>query len=142
MPSARETLSGSIVPVVVVDDAATAPELVSALADGGIDTVELTLRTAAGLDAIRAVAGSGSLIGAGTVLTVRQVDEVADAPDQLEPAMTRFGQRRHLVGDECLDRGLGILVRGEHRDEQPIVWLRHVRVGWSRGGLGRRGLRR
>jgi 2-dehydro-3-deoxyphosphogluconate aldolase/(4S)-4-hydroxy-2-oxoglutarate aldolase len=79
MPSARETLSGSIVPVVVVDDAATAPELVAALAEGGITTVELTLRTAAGIDAIRAVAGSSSYIGAGTVLTARQVDEVADA---------------------------------------------------------------
>lgn len=79
MPSARETLSGSIVPVVVIDDAATAPDLVAALAEGGIHTVELTLRTPAGLDAIRAVADSSSLIGAGTVLTVRQVEEVADA---------------------------------------------------------------
>lgn len=79
MPSARETLSGSIVPVVVLDDAGVAPDLVAALAAGGIDTVELTLRTPAGLDAIRSVAGSSSVIGAGTVLTVRQVEEVADA---------------------------------------------------------------
>ncbi|MGX5679764.1 bifunctional 4-hydroxy-2-oxoglutarate aldolase/2-dehydro-3-deoxy-phosphogluconate aldolase [Schumannella luteola] len=79
MPSARETLSGSIVPVVVLDDAALAPDLVAALAQGGIDTVELTLRTPAGLEAIRSVADSSSFIGAGTVLTVRQVEEIADA---------------------------------------------------------------
>lgn len=79
MASLREKLSGAIVPVVVIDSAAIAVDLVGALAAGGITTVEITLRTPAGLEAIRATSGGGSTIGAGTVLTPQQVDECADA---------------------------------------------------------------
>lgn len=79
MASLRENLSGAIVPVVVIDSAAIAVDLVGALAAGGITTVEITLRTPAGLEAIRATSGLGSTIGAGTVLTPQQVDECADA---------------------------------------------------------------
>lgn len=79
MASLRENLSGAIVPVVVIDSAAIAADLVGALAAGGITTVEITLRTPAGLEAIRATSGGGSTIGAGTVLTPQQVDECADA---------------------------------------------------------------
>jgi len=69
-----------IVPVVVLDDAAFAPDLADALAAGGIPCAEITLRTPAALDAIRAIAGrSGFAVGAGTVTTARQVDEAVDA---------------------------------------------------------------
>ncbi len=69
-----------IVPVVVIDDAGQAPDLVAALAAGGIHSAELTLRTPAGLAALAAVAGTaGFTIGAGTVLTPEQVDACADA---------------------------------------------------------------
>ncbi|HWR85693.1 MAG TPA: keto-deoxy-phosphogluconate aldolase, partial [Rhodoglobus sp.] len=62
-------LSGQrIVPVVVIDDAAAAPDLAGALAAGGIGCAEITLRTPAGVDAIRAAARvPGFLVGAGTV---------------------------------------------------------------------------
>ncbi len=74
-------LNGSrVVPVVVLDDAAFAPDLADALAAGGIPCAEITLRTPAALDAIRAIAGrSGFAVGAGTVTTARQVDEAVDA---------------------------------------------------------------
>ncbi len=79
MASLRENMVGAIVPVVVIDSAAIAVDLVGALAAGGINTVEITLRTPAGLEAIRATSALGSTIGAGTVLTPQQVDECADA---------------------------------------------------------------
>ena len=51
-------LNGSrIVPVVVLDDAAFAPDLADALTVGGIPCAEITLRTPAAIDAIRAVSG-------------------------------------------------------------------------------------
>lgn len=72
-----------IVPVVVIDDARAAPDLADALAAGGIRCAEITLRTPAGVDAIRAVAGrSDFVVGAGTVLTAEQVDAAADAGAQ------------------------------------------------------------
>ncbi|HYD89823.1 MAG TPA: bifunctional 4-hydroxy-2-oxoglutarate aldolase/2-dehydro-3-deoxy-phosphogluconate aldolase [Vitreimonas sp.] len=69
-----------VMPVVVIDDAAQAVPLARALLAGGIRTIEITLRTPAALDAIRAVAREASemVIGAGTVLT----------PDDLETAFT------------------------------------------------------
>lgn len=72
-----------IVPVVVIDDADRAPDLADALTAGGIRCAEITLRTPAGLDAIRATAGrSDFVVGAGTVLTTDQVDAAADAGAQ------------------------------------------------------------
>ena len=70
-----------IVPVVVIDDAARAPELVAALGAGGIGCAEITLRTDDGLAAIAAAASAAPefLVGAGTVLTVEQVDRSVDA---------------------------------------------------------------
>jgi len=68
-----------VLPVVVLDDAADAPDLARALADGGVDAVEITLRTPAGLAAIEAVAGAGLLVGSGTVLDAARVHATVDA---------------------------------------------------------------
>ncbi len=69
-----------VVPVVVLDDPADAQPLGEALLAGGIDIVEITLRTPAGLDAIRRLAGMQGLhVGAGSVLVAEQVDQVVDA---------------------------------------------------------------
>jgi 2-dehydro-3-deoxyphosphogluconate aldolase/(4S)-4-hydroxy-2-oxoglutarate aldolase len=62
-----------VVPVVAIDDAADAVPLAQALVDGGLPCAEITFRTAAAEDAIRAVAKAnlpGMLIGAGTVLDI------------------------------------------------------------------------
>ena len=45
-----------LVPVVVLDDAAHADALAQALVDGGLPVAEVTFRTAAAADAIRAIA--------------------------------------------------------------------------------------
>ncbi|MGM1077065.1 bifunctional 4-hydroxy-2-oxoglutarate aldolase/2-dehydro-3-deoxy-phosphogluconate aldolase [Streptomyces sp. H28] len=70
-----------VVPVVVVEDAADAVPLARALVAGGLPAVEVTLRTPAALDAIRAIAAevSGAVVGAGTVLTPEQVDDAVGA---------------------------------------------------------------
>jgi 2-dehydro-3-deoxyphosphogluconate aldolase/(4S)-4-hydroxy-2-oxoglutarate aldolase len=73
-----------VVPVVVVDDLATAVPLARALVAGGLPVIELTLRTPVALDAIRAIAGEvpDILVGAGTVLTPGQAKQAHDAGAQ------------------------------------------------------------
>lgn len=63
-----------IIPVVAIEDAADAPQLGRALLDGGLACAEITFRTAAAAEAIRAMATEcpDILVGAGTVLTVEQ----------------------------------------------------------------------
>lgn len=60
-----------VIPVVVIDDAADAVPLARALLAGGLPAIEVTLRTAAAPEAIRAIATEvpGAVVGAGTVLT-------------------------------------------------------------------------
>ena len=80
--STLETITRiGIVPVITIDDAARAVDLASALAAGGIDCAEITLRTPAGLAAIAAIAAAlpDFTVGAGTVLTSSDVDRVTDA---------------------------------------------------------------
>ncbi|MER6566408.1 bifunctional 4-hydroxy-2-oxoglutarate aldolase/2-dehydro-3-deoxy-phosphogluconate aldolase [Streptomyces sp. NPDC001093] len=64
-----------VVPVVVVSDAADAVPLARALVAGGLPAIEVTLRTPAALDAIRAIAAEvpGAVVGAGTVIRPEQV---------------------------------------------------------------------
>jgi 2-dehydro-3-deoxyphosphogluconate aldolase/(4S)-4-hydroxy-2-oxoglutarate aldolase len=72
-----------IVPVVTIDDADRAPDVAAALAAGGIGCAEITLRTPQGLEAIRKTASrSDIVVGAGTVLSVEQVDHCVDAGAQ------------------------------------------------------------
>lgn len=63
-----------IVPVLVVEDAATARPLAKALVAGGLPALEVTLRTPAALEAIRAMGDvSGGYVGAGTLITPEDV---------------------------------------------------------------------
>lgn len=73
-------LTNRIVPVVVIDDADAAAPLADALLGAGLTCVEVTLRTAAALPALRVLAGvPGLVVGAGTVLDPDQVDRALDA---------------------------------------------------------------
>jgi len=63
-----------VIPVITVDDAAHAAPLAAALVAGGLPALEVTLRTPAALDAIRAMADvEGGIVGAGTLLTPADV---------------------------------------------------------------------
>ncbi|MFF9025877.1 bifunctional 4-hydroxy-2-oxoglutarate aldolase/2-dehydro-3-deoxy-phosphogluconate aldolase [Streptomyces eurythermus] len=70
-----------VLPVVVLADAADAVPLARALVAGGLPAIEVTLRTPAALEAIRAIAGEvpEAVVGAGTVVTPEQVGEVTAA---------------------------------------------------------------
>jgi 2-dehydro-3-deoxyphosphogluconate aldolase / (4S)-4-hydroxy-2-oxoglutarate aldolase len=71
----------TVIPVVTLEDAAGATELARAFVRGGIRTLELTLRTPAGLRAIADIAREvGEVrIGAGTVRSVADLQAAADA---------------------------------------------------------------
>ena len=70
-----------IVPVIAIDDASKAVPLANALVAGGLPAAEVTFRTAAAEDAIRAIRREvpGMLVGAGTVRTREQADRAIDA---------------------------------------------------------------
>ena len=63
-----------VVPVVVIDDAKDAVPTAKAMKAGGVDVMEITFRTAAAPDAIKAVAENcpDVLVGAGTILNLEQ----------------------------------------------------------------------
>lgn len=70
-----------VVPVLTIADVAVALPLARALVDGGLTALEVTLRTPAALDCIRAIADEieGANVGAGTVLDATQYDAAARA---------------------------------------------------------------
>jgi 2-dehydro-3-deoxyphosphogluconate aldolase/(4S)-4-hydroxy-2-oxoglutarate aldolase len=70
-----------VIAVLVIDDPADAVPLAHALLDGGVDIIELTLRTDAAMESIRRIHAEvpDILLGAGTVLTPQQVAEVKAA---------------------------------------------------------------
>ena len=73
-----------IVPVVVLEDDKDAALLAKALCDGGLACAEVTFRTAAAEESIRIMSEKfpEMVVGAGTVLTVEQVDRAVKAGAQ------------------------------------------------------------
>ena len=86
-------LAAPVIPVVIIDDAAKAVPLAKALVAGGLPVIEITLRTASGLEAIRAIAAEvpGAIPGAGTVLDPAQLASVtlAGARFAVSPGATQ-----------------------------------------------------
>ena len=70
-----------IVPVIIIDDAKDALPLAKALIDGGLPCAEVTFRTAAAKDAIKAISEAypEMIVGAGTVLTPEQADIASES---------------------------------------------------------------
>ena len=69
-----------VIPVLVVEDLATAEPLAAALVAGGLPVLEVTLRTPAALDVIRAMSEvEGGIVGAGTLLTPQDVEDAKAA---------------------------------------------------------------
>lgn len=69
-----------IIPVLVVKDVAHARPLAEALVAGGLPALEVTLRTPAALEAIRAMAAvPGGVVGAGTLVTPQDVENALEA---------------------------------------------------------------
>lgn len=70
-----------VIPVVTIDDPDVATHLADALASGGIGIVEVTLRSDAGLAAIRRLKQShpAMIVAAGTVVSARQMSDAGEA---------------------------------------------------------------
>lgn len=87
-----------IVPVIAIDDASKAVPLAKALVEGGLPAAEVTFRTDAAEEAMRAIVKEvpEMLVGAGTVLTKEQADRAADAGAKFivspgfNPEITRY----------------------------------------------------
>ncbi|KTD23461.1 2-deydro-3-deoxyphosphogluconate aldolase/4-hydroxy-2-oxoglutarate aldolase [Legionella lansingensis] len=82
-----------IIPVIVLHDLASALPLAKALISGGINVLEITLRTPAALAAIRLLRQEipEALVGAGTVTSVLQLRQCIEAGAQfaISPGLTR-----------------------------------------------------
>ncbi|MBY6152895.1 bifunctional 4-hydroxy-2-oxoglutarate aldolase/2-dehydro-3-deoxy-phosphogluconate aldolase [Vannielia litorea] len=95
-----------VVPVLVVDDVAHAAPLAKALVAGGLPALEVTLRTPAALDVIRAMSEiEGGVVGAGTLLTPEDVKNAvaAGAKFGVSPGAT------DTLLKACEDEGLPLL---------------------------------
>src|ERR1700754_2795934 len=96
-----------VVPVVIIEDASRAVGMARALVAGGIPSIEVTLRTPAALDAVRAIAAEveGAFVGVGTVLTARDLEAAfkAGAKFAVSP-----GSSPHLL-DAAADHELPLL---------------------------------
>lgn len=80
-PAPLPLFRSRVVPVVVISDVAHAVPMAEALLEGGIDVIEITLRSDAALAAIEAVARAlpAMQVGAGTVTRAAEVAEVVGA---------------------------------------------------------------
>lgn len=95
-----------IVPVVVLNDSKDAGPLADALCEGGLACAEVTFRTEAAAESIKIMSEKHPemLVGAGTVLTVEQVDEAVAAGAKfivspgLNPEVVKY----------CLDKNIAI----------------------------------
>ena len=96
-----------VVPVIVMDDAKDAVPCADALAAGGIDVMEITLRTPAALDAIKAVAEQrpDTLVGAGTVINL---DQCKRAIEMGAKFIVSPGFSHEVVG-YCVEHGVTVL---------------------------------
>lgn len=89
-----------IIPVVVMEDAENAEALSDALCEGGLPCAEVTFRTEAAAESIRRMKERHPemLLGAGTVLTMKQADRAKEAGAEflvspgLNPVVVRHAQ--------------------------------------------------
>lgn len=92
--TAAETIlkQGPVVPVIVIKKIEQAVPLAKALVKGGINVLEVTLRTECAIDAIRLIAQEvpEAIVGAGTVINAKQLAEVTEAGAQfaISPGLT------------------------------------------------------
>ena len=98
---------GPVIPVIVLHRLADAVPLARALVAGGIQVLEVTLRTPVALACMQAIAREvpEAIVGAGTVRSVSDVQAALDAGCQfaVSPGYTP------AVGQDCLQRGLPLL---------------------------------
>ena len=98
--------TSAVIPVLVIDDAATARPLAEALVAGGLRVLEVTMRTPAALDAIAEMKKvDGAIVGAGTVVNSDQFEHVmaAGAEFIVSPGLS------DKLGRQIVDSGVPFL---------------------------------
>ena len=102
----KQIMEYGIMPVVVLEDAKDAKPLADALIGGGLSCAEVTFRTAAAEEAIRIMCREhpDMLVGAGTVLTVAQVERAVSAGAKF---IVSPGFDAEIV-DYCLKNGIAV----------------------------------
>jgi 2-dehydro-3-deoxyphosphogluconate aldolase / (4S)-4-hydroxy-2-oxoglutarate aldolase len=95
-----------VIPVLVIDDVAHARPIAEALVAGGLCVLEVTLRTEAGLDAIREMKQvAGAIVGAGTVVDVAGLNAAIEAGSEfiVSPGLTES------LGKAAVESGIPFL---------------------------------
>lgn len=104
-----------VIPVLKIANVADAVPLARALSRGGLRAIEITLRTADALEAIRRVAAEveDAVVGAGTILDAKQFDEAARAGSKfiVSPGIT--GQLLDAANDSPVPLLPGAITPGE-----------------------------
>ena len=87
----RIMTAAPVIPVLVIERVEDALPIARALVEGGLPVLEVTLRTPAALDAIRAMKEvEGAIVGAGTVLNAAQYEQAVEAGSEfvVSPGLT------------------------------------------------------
>ena len=98
--------SAPVIPVLVLEQAMDWAALAEAFVAAGLPVLEVTLRTPVALHAIREMSGvEGAVVGAGTVLNERQLDQAANAGSQfiVSPGLTE------PLGKAVIESGIAYL---------------------------------
>lgn len=103
----RKLYAYGIVPVVKIEDPEKAVPLAKALIDGGVNTCEITFRTARAAEAIKNITAAfpDMLVGAGTVLSAEQANKALEAGAKFivspgfNPSTVRY----------CVEKGVTII---------------------------------
>ena len=110
-----------ITPVVVIENAADAVPAANALLAGGINVIEITMRTDAGLQAIKNIARDcpDTLVIAGTVLTLEKCKECIAAGVK---GIVSPGFDDAIVG-HCVDNNILVVARLRHAHRDPARYV-------------------
>ena len=135
----RPAFTSRVVPVIVLQDPAHAVPLAHALLEGGIDVMEITLRSDAALKSIEAVAKAVPQMhtGAGTVTRVAEVQQVIDAGASFALSPGATDALVSAVKAASLPFIPGVMTPGEvmHRREQGFTLMK-LFPAQQAGGLG------
>jgi 2-dehydro-3-deoxyphosphogluconate aldolase / (4S)-4-hydroxy-2-oxoglutarate aldolase len=98
--------SAPVIPVLILEEAMDWAALAETFVASGLPVLEVTLRTPVALDAIREMSGvAGAIVGAGTVLNRRQLDDAAGAGSRfiVSPGLTE------PLGKAVIESGIAYL---------------------------------
>lgn len=98
-----------VIPVLVFDDPEQAVAIGTALVQGGLKVLEVTLRTPRALEAMAAMAAiEGAIVGAGTVLDEAQLDQALEAGAKfiVSPGLTERLARAAIARRACFLPGV------------------------------------